>query len=432
MQKKKEIIAIATIIVIVLGTVGFLTKDRIIVFFKVKAYGNYHEGLRVVQDRKSKKYGFINRNWEIVIPARYYWAGSFTGEIALVQLNKFWGYIDRSGKYIIEPKFTENQTYEFKHSELILKDGPVLYYITSGNRLIKGTMIGADYKSLTNGWAYMAENGKYGVVDKKGKVIIPAGLNYEQKHNFNLCYVAIKVGERWAQMDTTNKRIEFCLSAKEAFEIGYALVVDGKYAFIDKKGQIVQKPECEELGFFKDGLLNVRIKGKWGSVNRYGEVVIKPEFDEIIHWNESGYRIVKINKKYGFIDKEGKLSPSLFDEINWDEFSGSKPAIVRIGQKYGFVDDTGKVIVKIKYDAAERFMEKISGGDDSNVLGGVKLNGLWGVVDKKGKMVYKPQFEDVDIDTSYSYEQLIVKKNGKWYWIDADGTLTAYEKNEED
>ena len=57
--------------------------------------------------------------------------------------------------------------------------------------------------------------------------------------------------------------------------------------------------------------------------------------------------------------------------------------------KYGFVDKAGNVVVDYKYDEAK----------EQNSLGfaAIKLNGLWGSIDKSGKIVLQPQ---VNLDES--------------------------------
>ncbi|ENZ6116086.1 WG repeat-containing protein, partial [Campylobacter coli] len=68
----------------------------------------------------------------------------------------------------------------------------------------------------------------------------------------------------------------------------------------------------------------------------------------------------------------------------WDFSEGL--AKVKLNGKYGFIDKSGKIIAKPKFDYGEYFSEG---------LAGVKLNGRWGFMDKNGKIVIEPKFDDI-------------------------------------
>ena len=91
-----------------------------------------------------------------------------------------------------------------------------------------------------------------------------------------------------------------------------------------------------------------------------------------------GLAKVKLNDKYGFIDKTGKeVIPIKYD----DAYSFSEGlALVKLNNKYGFIDKTGKEVIPIKYDDAYSF-SKISS------LALVKLEGKWFYINQKGECV---------------------------------------------
>ena len=66
-----------------------------------------------------------------------------------------------------------------------------------------------------------------------------------------------------------------------------------------------------------------------------------------------GLAMVKLDKKYGFIDKTGKeVIPIKYDNA-WGFSEGL--ANVRLNNKWGFIDKTGKEVIPIKYNYADRF-----------------------------------------------------------------------------
>ncbi|EDJ0203504.1 WG repeat-containing protein, partial [Campylobacter coli] len=53
----------------------------------------------------------------------------------------------------------------------------------------------------------------------------------------------------------------------------------------------------------------------------------------------------------------------------------------------GFIDKSGKIVIEPIFDDIWDFREG---------LAGVKLNGKWGFIDKSGKIVIEPIFDDID------------------------------------
>ena len=69
--------------------------------------------------------------------------------------------------------------------------------------------------------------------------------------------------------------------------------------------------------------------------------------------------MVKLNGKYGFIDKEGKeIIPLKYDEVR--EFREGL-ATVELNKKWGFVDKEGKEVISLKYDCVyQNFIEGLA------------------------------------------------------------------------
>ena len=89
---------------------------------------------------------------------------------------------------------------------------------------------------------------------------------------------------------------------------------------------------------------------------------------------------MRLNSKYGFIDKTGKeVIPLKYD--NAFDFSEGL-ALVWLNEKCGYIDKTGKEVIPIKYYNADSFSEG---------LASVRLNGKWGYIDKTGNSSNKPK-----------------------------------------
>lgn len=66
----------------------------------------FNEKMAYFKDGCSERYGFVNEEGDIVIPAKYKNAGGFYNGRAVVQNDdELWGYIDKQGNWIVKPQF---------------------------------------------------------------------------------------------------------------------------------------------------------------------------------------------------------------------------------------------------------------------------------------------------------------------------------------
>jgi len=187
--------------------------------------------------------------------------GEFREGLAPVRVEKKWGFIDKTGNMV---------------------EVPTCQWL----------------RPLAEGLSAYRQEGKWGYVDAKGQPVIPA---------------------RFAQA--------------EDFSQGLALVLlpgvrpdfrDGKYAFINRAGEIVISLEttgearAEKKDFFSyfdmggpdykftDGLVPVEKNGKFGFVDQTGKLVIPATFGKARNFAE-GLAPVGVGHKQGYIDKTGRF-----------------------------------------------------------------------------------------------------------------------------
>lgn len=151
-----------------------------------------------------------------------------------------------------------------------------------------------------------------------------------------------------------------------------------------------------------DGKFNTKTNrlegGKWGFMNLKGQTVGK-EYTLVQVFGLSGENLAAICEggkstfdpswkqprfigkgKWGYMDPTGKeIVPCKYADVG-SKFSEGI-ALITDGKKYGFVDKTGKVLTKMNYDAVGEFSEG---------LVAVKVGDKCGYVDRQGKMAVKP------------------------------------------
>lgn len=103
-------------------------------------------------------------------------------------------------------------------------------------------------------------------------------------------------------------------------------------------------------------LFPVRIDDKFGYIDKKGKLVLKAEFAGGSRFSQ-GLAAVQLTKggRVGYIDETGTLViPTQFELA--DPFSEGFAAVMR-GRKWGYIDRTGQVVIPIAFVAAEMFTE---------------------------------------------------------------------------
>ena len=163
----------------------------------------------------------------------------------------------------------------------------------------------------------------------------------------------------------------------------------------------------DNVGSLCEGLVAVKLNDKWGFVDKTGEEVIPLKYDYVDSFSE-GMAKVELNDKNGYIDKKGKeVIPLMYDSAGY--FSEGL-AEVQLKGKWGYIDKTGKEVIDLKYDCALSFHEGLTW---------VILNGKYGFIDKTGKEVIPLKYDD--IPPYFSEGLATVKLNGKWGFLDKTG-----------
>ena len=293
---------------------------------------------------KNSKWGYkLKTSGEIVIPSKYDAARSFVEGLARVELNGWYGFIDKTGQRVTPLK------YDFVW----------------------------DY---CEGLARVELNGKHGYIDKTGKLVIP--MKYHLSRDFCEGLASVRLNGKWGFIDKTGKEV---ISLKydnvEHFHDGLAVVrvgshSEGKRGVVDKTGTEITPLKYDWVNSFNEGLATVELNGKWGFIDKTGNEIISLKYDEMNYFSE-GLARVKLNDKWGYIDKIGhEVIPLKYDSAGAFH-KGLAPA--KLNGKWGFIDKSGKEVIPLKYDEIEFY----SKNDKTKV----KLNGEEFYIDKNGNRV---------------------------------------------
>jgi hypothetical protein len=285
------------------------------------------------------------------------------------------------------------------------------------------------------------EGGKWGYIDRRGKMIVlPRFLKADDFYD-GRAWVVTEEGPgfldergRMAFMVSTRGPRRF---AEGLGSFSAELGLDAKCGYVDRQGKVIIEPKFDDAQDFSGGLAAVNIGakwwkgfprprlqgGKWGFIDKTGRLVIPSEFEYVeIHGFTDGLAQVRVNDRFTYIDKSGKLVLVLEyrsqDPKRWIASAGpfseglASVCTSGYGGPYsGFVDQTGRFAIEPQFEAARDF----SGG-----LAAVVAGKKWGYVDRNGRIAIPPQFQDA---RDFSEGLAAIREGELWSYVDTRGKL---------
>lgn len=172
------------------------------------------------------------------------------------------------------------------------------------------------------------------------------------------------------------------------------------------------------------------------SCKYYYTEIVPPKYEYVDYAFFEGLAAVRLDGRYGFIDKTGKeVIPLKYESVdNFNE--GMAPA--RLGGKWGFIDAWGNEVIPFIYDQVYRFSEGLAavcvGGEwiqDIRSDGITYENGKWGYIDKEGNEIVPLIYDKVDYFINGQAQVRIGGMEiGKWGFINTSGEIIVPCKNE--
>lgn len=194
-----------------------------------------------------------------------------------------------------------------------------------------------DVRDFSEGLVAVSKNGKWGYINKAGKIVIDH--TYDSAGDFDDgVAVAALTDQGFGLIDKTGKEVvAFSYADISEFSNGFAMAKDAKsnkYGVIDNKGKSYGDFAWDDAISFSEGLAAVAIgKGesfKWGFVDETGLTVIKPTYD-----------MVSVDMGGDSIDNIGGLFQNGVVDV-YEENPDSFTVIT--------IDKTGKQLKKEVYD----------------------------------------------------------------------------------
>lgn len=239
--------------------------------------GENHDGLFSICSEK--KYGYKDKQGNLVIPYRYEYADYFSEGFACVKLYGKKGYVNKQGKEI---------------TSFVYDDG----------------------SQFSEGLARVKKNGKYGFINSQGKEITPFVFDWAE--NFSNGFACVEIDDKLGFIDKNGKALDMDFNGEIDYKIGEELdykldnknltetekkqIQESAFAWF-KKGAIKDDPSCcYALGFYyRNGIIvekNYAEAVKW-----FTKATKMKNPNGVAHrdlgycYNEGGYGIAKDDVK---------------------------------------------------------------------------------------------------------------------------------------
>lgn len=278
--------------------------------------------------------GFIDKTGKVIIPSTKGVADVFDSEGYILKCDNetgLYGYIDRTGNYVIKPQFVY-PTSSFYNGVAVV--------VFAENKIEKTLDVVQPDGSISHGWS---SSEIFSAIDNKGNRMFdyPEGVI---PSNFSDGFSVVAI-------PSTEVKNEFV------------------YNYVDKTGKLINSEKYDQCLDFSEGrgIVSKRINGKTcrGAIDETGKLVVP--FKSV-------------------------ASPgSYFEGLAVAAISNGKDKAGNPLFKYGFVDKMGNWVIKPIYDGALHFSEGLAAVviDDGTRLKGRELSrvGRLMFIDKTGKVV---------------------------------------------
>jgi hypothetical protein len=347
--------------------------------------------------KQNGKWGYINDTGKIVIEPVYSQAFDFkTKKYAIVKQGTHFGIIDKKGKILLSTIYDSLKT--LNDSVLAIQ-----YQGLWGIMTIDGKMIlPCAYDALSACWwkhLLYRKDGLLGLLSISGKIITPA--KYDEIVRYDSVFFTTKLNRQIGLIDTSG--YEYLQADCESIEIrGDNIIMfekDGKSGFITVKNRKRSPVIWNQLMILTDD-------GNY--YNRYTPYFIKAEYGEkygLYSWKcdslicdttyddffflDKNFAAFKNKNKFGLVNAEGKiLSEAEYASIS---YIGGKYFLVENKNKVGILDSMGKLIIPEKYND----LVYLTTFKNGSAYFKFQDNNEWGLIDDNGKEITSAAYENI-------------------------------------
>lgn len=353
----------------------------------------------------------------------------YENNVLRVYKNGKCGLIDCSGNTLLECEYDEITALKsVTENFLVKKENKVGLVNSKGQSIIK-----PEYKAIRtlkegykNEYLIIDENDNLGVISTSGTIILEPKYK-EIKYLGNAENYAVNIDGVWTLIRKNGEVLNNTYNYISVKGENVIIEKEGKYGIVTTKGEEKIAPTYESLEYAFSVYYIAKQEGKYGIINIQNETVIPFDYINMYYIEEKSILVAdtsntetvlfdsnlsqKLKGIFVFeedyikarIEGQNKYYDYRFEEKqNRDLLTKNTIFVSEKNGKYGYVNVSGDVVVDYIYDDAK----------EQNMAGyaAVKQNGVWGCIDRAGKIVLEPS---VNLDNN-----LYIDFVGKWHLSD--------------
>jgi hypothetical protein len=362
-----------------------------------------------------------------------------------------YGYIDKSGKIIIKPKFYSANPFFCGWARV--DDG----YINKSGSYMKSSKNYDELFDFSEGFAVVKKSGKYGIIRDNGQTFLET--DYDRISGFKDGLFRVKLGEEDYFIDKNKERI---FDVKERnignyseglapfcrIEKGRNSLTGMKWGYLDNMGNIAIEPQFAECFPFSNGRAIVKLNDDnlFACIDKNNNYIIKTFNlcnyfiqDRAEYYSVIGKSFIENDTKFEidvFHDESFSIYRSVYSDHSRQTFTYKNGVFSTfLERQYYMIDIFGKINKEDDFFSPlvykEEMDDQIIYMDKDGILV-AKMDNLIGYINTKGILVNNTDIDYYDVlkikeyDVEYKENLFPEYYNGKYGYTDEKGELVIY------
>jgi WG containing repeat len=407
--------------------------------------------IRIVSE--DNLWGLRRANGSWLARPQFNQAEALSDGLARVRVSGRIGFIDRSGRFVIDPVFDEAWAFTPGFARTSVRQGKSVRAIDRTGAWVFRIDADGLYWAVASartggapfGWHFQRED-RWGLLDLDGHVLLDAEFDQAVQRCVDGHLVAFKDRE-WLYFRSDGSPLRPPVGRIVDADCGtlapYIVKAGDKFGLVDGDGKEITPPAFDALISATRDSWNAKLDGKWGRIGRDGHWLFEPKFDYLSRSNP--IIVAATDAKHGLLKADGSwLVEPRFDDarardsetafVTMDGTSG----VIRVKDQSWAVAPRPGVMCDIPYgilsqSEGRRAIFSRSGAEwiDARVDRlGIDLetgllpflrDGKWGLMDTAGKVAILPIYDE-QVSFRPSFRGIAwAKHDGRWCPIDRHG-----------
>lgn len=264
--------------------------------------GRYSEGMIWFRDADTRKYGYLDKQGNVAIPAQFGAAGDFHDGLAPAGPSKAkWGFINNKGVMVIPPKFREITAFSGGYAivdgnQIIDERGKKVGEITTDAKIIQGFINDRAILQSLTGKFHITPYGNFAYLGKFDDVTPFYGdvAFVKRGEEWDLIRFTTQLGQERKDREVINSKVRMSLKEKRIYLAKY-----GKDRIIKTRyGQMTQDMEWKKVS-----------EGVWRMIGKDGALINETIYESVmpIEQPDGSYVfLVKASNKFELFDSKGQ------------------------------------------------------------------------------------------------------------------------------